>query len=274
MKNQSIFRIMRNQELRSGRSYDLGKMNLKELWVAYLTHGTILLYLGLIVACIVGIYFTFTGWLPILSATIVMILGFPLVWYIIHRWIMHATFLYQIKWTASLWKRIHFDHHQDPHLLDVLFGSPLNTIPTILIVGGGIGSVVGGIPGVFAAIGTALYMASFYEFFHCIQHLGYKPKSKYVSHIKQVHVMHHFHYEKGNYGITNYFWDKLFGTYYEDAKSHPRSPTVFNIGYSIKEAERYPWVMLKTGAPPRDRPEGSNFRNQKKSVSNNDPKAA
>ncbi|MDI2112980.1 sterol desaturase family protein [Commensalibacter nepenthis] len=274
MKSQSIFQIMRNQELRSGRSYDLGKMNLKELWVAYLTHGTILLYFSLILACIVGIYYTFTGWMPVLASTIVMILGFPLIWYIIHRWIMHATFLYQIKWTASLWKRIHFDHHQDPHLLNVLFGSPLNTIPTIIIVGGGIGLAVGGVPGAFAAIGTAIYMACFYEFFHCIQHLGYKPKSHYVLRIKQLHIMHHFHFEKGNYGITNYFWDRVFGTFYTDAKSRPRSPTVFNIGYDIKEAERYPWVMLKTGSPPRDRPEGSNFREQKKSSTHQEQKAA
>ncbi|MDI2091008.1 sterol desaturase family protein [Commensalibacter oyaizuii] len=274
MNNQSIFQIMRNQELRSGRSYDLGKMDLKQLWVAYLTHGTILLYFGLIIASIIGIYYTFTGWIPVLSSVVVMIFGFSLIWYIIHRWIMHVAFLYQIKWTASLWKRIHFDHHQDPHLLNVLFGSPLNTLPTIFIVGGGLGYLVGGFSGAFASIGTALYMTCFYEFFHCIQHLGYKPKSKYVLRIKQLHVMHHFHYEKGNYGITNYFWDKLFGTFYEDTKSRPRSPTVFNIGYDVKQAERYPWVMLKTGAPPRDRPAGSNFREQKKATSNNDQKAA
>lgn len=274
MKNQSILEIMRNKDLRSGRSYDLGKMNLKELWVAYLTHGTILLYFGLIIASIIGVYYTFTGWLPVISAVLVMIFGFPLIWYIIHRWIMHVSILYRIKWTASLWKRIHFDHHQDPHLLNVLFGSPLNTIPTILIIAGGIGYLIGAWSGFFACIGTAVYMACFYEFFHCIQHLGYKPKSKYVLHIKQVHVLHHFHDEKGNYGITNYFWDKLFGTYYEDAKSRSRSPTVFNMGYDIKEAERYPWVMLKTGAPPRDRPEGSNFRDQKKSSNEENKKAA
>ena len=274
MSNQSIFQIMRNQDLRSGRSYDLGKMGLKQLWVAYLTHPTILLYFSLIIGCIVAVCYTFNGWVPVLSSIIVMIFGFPLIWYIIHRWIMHVSLLYRMKWSASLWKRIHFDHHQDPHLLNVLFGSPLNTIPTMLIVGGGIGYLVGGVPGFFAAFGTSVYMGCFYEFFHCIQHLNYKPKSRYVSHIKQVHVLHHFHYEKGNFGITNYFWDKVFGTYYEDAKARPRSPTVFNMGYTVKEAEHYPWVMLKTGAPPRDRPAGSNFREHKKDCTQHTQKAA
>ncbi|WP_231504023.1 sterol desaturase family protein [Commensalibacter melissae] len=274
MSNQSIFQIMRNQDLRSGRSYDLGKMGLKQLWVAYLTHPTILLYFSLIIGCIVAVCYTFNGWVPVLSSIIVMIFGFPLIWYIIHRWIMHVSLLYRMKWSASLWKRIHFDHHQDPHLLNVLFGSPLNTIPTIIIIGGGLGYLVGGFCGFFASIGTAVYMSCFYEFFHCIQHLNYKPKSRYVSHIKQVHVLHHFHYEKGNFGITNYFWDKIFGTYYEDAKARPRSPTVFNMGYTVKEAEHYPWVMLKTGAPPRDRPAGSNFREHKKDCTQHTQKAA
>ena len=274
MSNQSIFQIMRNQDLRSGRSYDLGKMGLKQLWVAYLTHPTILLYFSLIIGCIVAVCYTFNGWVPVLSSIIVMIFGFPLIWYIIHRWIMHVSLLYRMKWSASLWKRIHFDHHQDPHLLNVLFGSPLNTIPTIIIIGGGLGYLVGGFCGFFASIGTAVYMSCFYEFFHCIQHLNYKPKSRYVNHIKQVHVLHHFHYEKGNFGITNYFWDKVFGTYYEDAKARPRSPTVFNMGYTVKEAEHYPWVMLKTGAPPRDRPAGSNFREHKKDCTQHTQKAA
>lgn len=274
MNNQSILQILRSKDLRSGRSYDLGKMGLKHLWVAYLTHPTILLYFGIILGSAIAVYYTFTGWLPVIAAIIVMLLGFPLIWYIIHRWIMHVRILYRIKWTASLWKRIHFDHHQDPHLLNVLFGSPLNTVPTILIVAGGIGYLVGGWSGFFASVGTATYMSCFYEFFHCIQHLNYKPKSAFVSRIKQIHVLHHFHYEKGNFGITNYFWDKIFGTYYEEAKAYPRSATVFNIGYTTEEAKIYPWVMLKTGAPPRDRPEGSNFRKDKTSSNHNTQQAA
>ncbi|MCT6839592.1 MAG: sterol desaturase family protein, partial [Bifidobacteriales bacterium] len=73
--------------------------------------------------------------------------------------------------------------------------------------------------------------------------------------IKQLHVLHHFHDEDGNYGITNYLPDRIMGTFYRAAKDRPRSPYVFNLGYTVEEAERYPWVMRRTGAPPRDRPD-------------------
>ncbi|MFT8886918.1 MAG: fatty acid hydroxylase family protein, partial [Acetobacter papayae] len=33
--------------------------------------------------------------------------------------------------------------------------------------------------------------------------------------------------------------------------------TVFNLGYDLKQAALYPWVMHLTGAPPRDRPDGA-----------------
>ncbi|CAK7192057.1 hypothetical protein COMNV_00240 [Commensalibacter sp. Nvir] len=273
MKQRSIFEIICHNKPPFKRSHDLENLNLKQLWVAYLSHKTILLYISLILASIFGAYYSFTDWSAIINTALIMMFGFSFIWYIIHRWIMHVRFLYRIKWTSSLWKRIHFDHHQDPYLFDTLFGSPLAIIPTILIIGAGIGYIVGGISGIFISLAVALYMSCFYEFFHCIQHLNYKPRSEYVARIKQVHLLHHFHDELGNFGITNYFWDKLFGTFYEDSRSRPESPTAFNIGYTIKEAERYPWVMLKTGAPPLDRPENS-ISNQQKKITNQNQEAA
>jgi hypothetical protein len=32
--------------------------------------------------------------------------------------------MYRIKWLSPTWKRIHYDHHQDPNHLEVLFGAP------------------------------------------------------------------------------------------------------------------------------------------------------
>ena len=48
--------------------------------------------------------------------------------------------------------------------------------------------------------------------------------------------------------------DRLFGTWYDAARDMPRSATVFNLGYDLNEAARYPYVAQLTGAPPRDRP--------------------
>ena len=62
--------------------------------------------------------------------------------------------------------------------------------------------------------------------------------------MKKRYLAHHFHSERGNFGITNFMWDRLFGTYYPDPKTFPESATTFNLGYTGEEAERYPWVAV------------------------------
>ena len=72
--------------------------------------------------------------------------------------------------------------------------------------------------------------------------------------MKREHLLHHFHNEKINLGIVSFTPDRMLGTYAAGARDCPKSATVFNLGYDLDEARRYPWVMEITGAPPRDRP--------------------
>src|SRR3546814_3738129 len=65
--------------------------------------------------------------------------------------------------------------------------------------------------------------------------------------MKARHMAHHFHDEKGNYGITNFFWDRLFGTFYERHERKEKSPTVFNLGYTEEVARIYPQVKELSG---------------------------
>jgi sterol desaturase/sphingolipid hydroxylase (fatty acid hydroxylase superfamily) len=174
--------------------------------------------------------------------------------YLIHRFILHGRWLYRMKWSAALWKRIHFDHHQDPHRLEVLFGAPSNTLPTIALVSMPLGYLIAGWPGLAAAFSAGLLTTCVYEFVHCIQHLNYKPNTTIVRMIKQAHLAHHFHNENGNYGIVSFSPDQLLGTCYRSARDRPKSASAFNLCYNLEEACRYPWVMQETGAPPRDRP--------------------
>src|SRR3546814_2292181 len=90
------------------------------------------------------------------------------------------------------------------------------------------------------ALAAGLLTTCFYEFCHCIQHLSYKPKNRTLAVMKARHMAHHFHYESGNFGITNFTWDKLFGTFYEREQRPHKSPTVFNLGYTPEIAQRYP----------------------------------
>ncbi|NHN91177.1 sterol desaturase family protein [Acetobacter sicerae] len=248
---------LRNPTIRSGRSFDLGKMNLRQLWIAYLTYPTILLYFVLIVVSVILSVHFFAGWGATITSILAVMLVYPVVWYSLHRWILHGQWLYKSRWTASLWKRIHFDHHQDPHLLDVLFGAPATTLPTIGAVTIPVGWLIGGWGAAATAFGAGVTITCIYEFFHCIQHLNYKPKAAWIQRMKAWHVLHHFHDEDGNFGITSYVVDRAFGSFYEEARARPRSPSVFNLGYNLEQAKRYPWVMKLTGSPPRDRPDGA-----------------
>lgn len=241
---------------RSGRSFDLGRMTFGELLGAYATHPAIHLYL-LLAALSGGLAVHWgvrAGTLRPLLAALATTLVYPLAEYAIHRFVLHSRLLYRSRLTASLWKRIHFDHHQDPHRLDVLFGSPLNVLPAILLIAGPLGWLVAGRAGAAAAICTGFLIFCVYEFCHCIQHLNFKPRNRLLRRMKELHLAHHFHDEGGNYGITSFVVDRALGTYYAEARERPRSLHVFDLGYDRDEAARFPWVAELTGAPPRERP--------------------
>lgn len=225
--------------------YDLGKMGLRELIPAYFSYPAVIVYLVLAALGLAGAVWLGALATPIRTALAFAsaILMYPVVWYVLHRWILHSRFLYRFPATARLWKRIHFDHHQDPNRLDVLFGSLTNTIPTLLIATVPVGYVItGNWSGSLTAAASAMLFTCVYEFCHCIQHLNFQPKNAWLQRIKKLHMAHHFHNENGNFGIISFWPDKLLGTQYEDMTQMPRSRTVFNLGYDDAEAERYPWV--------------------------------
>ncbi|WBO21097.1 sterol desaturase family protein [Sphingomonas abietis] len=230
------------------RSHHLDKMTFRDLVVAYFQYPGILTYLGLVVAC-VAIFL----WRPAtpratLATIALIVLAYPLIWYSLHRWLLHCHWMFKVRPLAGIWKRIHYDHHQDPHHLEVLFGALYTTLPTLLIVSALPGYLIGGTGGAAAGFATGILVTCFYEFFHCIQHLAYKPRVKWLAVMKVRHVEHHFHDEDGNFGITNFAWDRLFGTLYARA-DRPKSATVFNLGYTAEMARRYPWVARRsTGA--------------------------
>lgn len=238
-----------------GRSYELGKMTLPELWSAYFTYPAINLYAFLVL--ISGSYATFSAknWADIVLPVAAVFIVYPFVWYGLHRFTLHGRWLFRMRRSAALWDRIHFDRHQDLHKLEVLIGSPANIIPTRLAITAPIGRrLVSGWSGAASAFFGALTTTCIYEFFHCIQHLNCKPKSLFVQALKREHLLHHLHNEATNMDIVSFFSDKIFHSYSKTAKDCPKSPTVFNFGYDLEEAKRHLTVMELTGAPLRDKP--------------------
>jgi sterol desaturase/sphingolipid hydroxylase (fatty acid hydroxylase superfamily) len=234
------------------RTHNLERMSMDELVRAYFAYPAIQAYIALAAISIaLAVYFAAPVWRLALAA-VLAILVYPLIWYLLHRFVLHGRFLYRSRWTATAWKRIHFDHHQDPNDLQVLFGALYTTLPTVAIVTMPVGWLVGGAGAAAVAFAAGLLTTCFYEFCHCVQHLNYTPKSAFLLRIKRLHLAHHFHRETGNYGITNFLWDRLFGSFYAKAKDVPRSATVFNIGYTAAEAERFPWVQQLSNGIRRD----------------------
>ena len=229
------------------REHHLDRMNLKQLVVAYFQYPAVIAYLLLATAAI-GVWFAYpASALATIASAAVAVLLYPLVWYTLHRWVLHSRWMFKVPFLAATWKRIHYDHHQDPNRLEILFGALHTTLPTIAIATAPLGYWIGGTGGALAAFAGGLLTTCFYEFCHCIQHLAYKPKNKTLIEMKARHMAHHFHDERGNFGITNYFWDRLFGTYYERIEKERKSETVFNLGYTPEVAERYPQVARLSG---------------------------
>lgn len=229
------------------RKHNLSRMSLRDLVPAFFSYAAVQTYLVLAVGSLVLTWHWYESALPLLGAAVLTILVYPLVWYLLHRFVLHGQFLYKSPYTAKVWKRIHFDHHQDPHDLSVLFGALYTTLPTIAIVTLPIGYAIGGAAGAMTAFATGLLVTCFYEFSHCVQHLNTTPRTRFMKTIKRLHLAHHFHNETGNFGITNFMWDRWLGTYYAGPKAVPKSATVFNIGYTDEVAEKYPWVAQLSG---------------------------
>jgi len=224
------------------RHHQLDRMTLSSLTLAFFQHHAVWAYLLLAAGSgMLALRFPSS---PTASFGAVAAAGFiyPLVWYALHRWVLHSRWMFKSPMTARVWKRIHFDHHMDPHHLEVLFGALYTTLPVVALATIPLGWAMGGFGAAAAAFAAGLLITCAYEFIHCVEHLPYKPRNPLLARMKALHLAHHFHDEAGNYGITNFTWDRLFGTLYERKDRPHKSPTVFNLGYNDAAAKRYPWV--------------------------------
>ncbi|MCS6986699.1 MAG: sterol desaturase family protein [Sphingomonadaceae bacterium] len=234
-------------------------MTFGELVAAFFQHYAIQAYLVLAAAALLAAW----RWQPPslaggLASAAAAVLVYPLVWYLLHRFVLHGTWMWRVPFLARTWKRIHYDHHQDPNHLEVLFGALHTTLPAIAIATLPVGWLIDGAGGGLVALAAGLLTTCVYEFVHCVQHLGYKPRNRFLAELKKRHMAHHFHDETGNFGIVSFWPDRLFGTFYEREDRPRKSPTVFNLGYTEEVAQRYPWVARLSGGVvsghPRRRP--------------------
>jgi sterol desaturase/sphingolipid hydroxylase (fatty acid hydroxylase superfamily) len=222
-----------------------------EFLAAYASHYAVTIYV-LIVLVTGGLAIhLMQSWWQLLGSLALVALIYPLVEFILHRFVLHSRTLYRMPWTAALWRRIHYDHHMNPNDLSVLFGAPFTTIPAVLVPTLPVGYLAFGLPGAVAAACGGFIALLVYEFFHCAAHLPVKFESPMMQFMRRHHALHHFHSENGNYGIVTNVLDRALGTEYDAGAGVGPSPTVRNLGYTPEEAKKYPWVAELDQAQPR-----------------------
>lgn len=226
---------------------------------AYVGHHAILTYLAVGVGALLVLRLhPVPG--PRAGAVVLAVLVFhPLAWHVQHRFILHSQWPYKVRWLAATWKRLHYDHHQNPTLMEGLLG-PLNiTLPVVALSSMAVGAMIGGdwywLGSAALALATGMVATCYHEGMHCLLHLAFRPPWAWLQRMKQRHNEHHYFDETGNFGIAGYAWDRILDTYYEKGERPERSITVFNLGYTHEEATRYPHVRDLMRDRTRDRTE-------------------
>ncbi|MGE0666213.1 MAG: sterol desaturase family protein [Sphingomonadales bacterium] len=217
-------------------------MTLGDLLHAYFSFPTIQIYAVLAAAALGLTAVFFDGAARLALGTVIAVVVYSLVEYLFHRFVLHGRRLYQHRATAALWKRVHYDHHQDTSNLSVMFGAPQTTLTPILVIAIPLGWLVDGAAGAAFGVFCGIVLTAIYEFFHLYQHVPWEPGSAWLRRLKKRHLAHHFHNETGNFGITTDVWDRVLGTNYDSVRERPRSSNVRHLGYAGDEARRFPWV--------------------------------
>jgi len=148
--------------------------------------------------------------LSILAVICLFALGmviWTLLEYIIHRWAFHY------EPVTSLGKKFHFIvhgvHHDYPNDATRLVMPPVVSIPLAVVFFLVFWAFFGpAAPAMWAGFvfGYVCYDSIHYAIHH------FPMKRRLWNRLKQHHLRHHYHDDRAGYGVSNPFWDYVFGT--------------------------------------------------------------
>ncbi|MBY0599384.1 sterol desaturase family protein [Bacillus bingmayongensis] len=147
--------------------------------------------------------------------------------YFTHRFLFHMKppkNLFLLK----LIKRLHYDHHLYPNNLKLLFLPLWYSIPNAVVLSLIFYSIVHSIELTVPFTMGLTVMLLIYEWKHYIAHVSIKPSTPLGRWLKKTHLLHHFKNENYWYGVSNPFFDMIFGTL-KDEKEVKVSPTAKNL---------------------------------------------
>ena len=180
--------------------------------------------------------------LRMVAAALASLLLLALLEYLIHRFLLHNQIFYRHPLSARIWRHLHYEHHMSPTETGGMIGPPQYAVPVMLMVTFALGWPIAGAAGAAAAVAVGFGLVLAYEYTHGYAHLVTDPRSPYGKMLRHAHMLHHFHNEKGNFGVTSPLFDLVFGTYYTDPAKVARCPTAKNLGYTAEQARKYPWA--------------------------------
>lgn len=142
-------------------------------------------------------------------AVLIFVVGF-FFWtfaeYVLHRWVFH--YISESKIVQNFHYAVHGYHHSVPRDANRLFMPP---VPAFLIL-----ALFFGFFYIFMGEGAYFFLPGFelgylvYSLFHYFIHTKKPPKrwKKLWRH----HSLHHYQYPNLAFGVSNTFWDRVFGT--------------------------------------------------------------
>ncbi len=216
-------------------SRDLG-----QLWRRFFLTHEILLYIALTAASFAAAAYTYsTPWLSVGPVAAVVIL-YPVLEYLLHRYILHCLAFSRVPFLAAAWYRLHYGHHSNLSDTHIILANPPSIIAVALASAALIGGAFGDWSSFAAALTASMVAVIVYEFAHCLAHVPFLAKQAPLRALQIHHRLHHFHNEKGNYGIAFMIVDRMVGTRYLSNLERPRSETVNNLGYTGAMVRDFP----------------------------------
>ena len=150
------------------------------------------------------------------SVVVFVWIAFGLVIYMFAEYMTHRFFFHlkppQNKLFLKFLKRIHYDHHKYPNDLKLLFLPIWYSLPNFIVLSLFFYFITTKLDWTIAFSLGLILMLLVYEWKHYVAHRPIKPKSKFGLWLKKTHILHHFKNENFWFGVSNPFFDIIFGT--------------------------------------------------------------
>ncbi|HVF92198.1 MAG TPA: sterol desaturase family protein [Blastocatellia bacterium] len=168
--------------------------------------------LALAVAGIVLALFGQGRLIAVLPFVAVGMLVFFCVEYVSHRFLLHAAPRPEPS-LSRLQRRLHYDHHKKPDILELLFVPLWFSLPNLAVYAALYYLLSGSVPVTLALLLGNLISFLYYEWVHYVAHIPATPRTPWGRWMKKYHLLHHYKNEGLWFGVTNPSLDLLCGTY-------------------------------------------------------------